>query len=79
MQIVTAAAGRRDGYQVPVALSEAGLLAAHVTDQSEGFLCVGVQLKIVDADVTPVFGQGQGNAPADVALAAGDEGLLAVE
>ena len=33
MQIVTAAAGRRDGYQVPVALSDAGLLAAHVTDQ----------------------------------------------
>ena len=33
MGIVTAAAGRRDGYQVPVALAEAGLLAAHVTDQ----------------------------------------------
>ena len=33
MGIVTAAAGRRDGYQVPVAFAEAGLLAAHVTDQ----------------------------------------------
>ena len=33
MQIVTAAAGRRDGYQVPVALAEPGLLAANVTDQ----------------------------------------------
>ena len=33
MGIVTAAAGRRDGYQVPVALAEAGLLDAHVTDR----------------------------------------------
>ena len=33
MGIVTAAAGRRDGYQVPVALAEAGLLERHVTDQ----------------------------------------------
>lgn len=33
MGIVTAAAGRRDGYQVPVALAEAGLLQAHVTDR----------------------------------------------
>ena len=32
MGIVTAAAGRRDGYQVPVALAEAGLLSSHVTD-----------------------------------------------
>ena len=32
MRIVTAAAGRRDGYQVPVALVEAGLLERHVTD-----------------------------------------------
>lgn len=31
-QLVTAAAGRRDDYQVPIALSEAGLLASHVTD-----------------------------------------------
>ncbi len=40
MGIVTAAAGRRDGYQVPVALSEAGLLASHVTDQ---YLLDGLQ------------------------------------
>ena len=33
MGIITAASGRRDSYQVPVALAEAGLLAAHVTDQ----------------------------------------------
>ena len=33
MGIVTAAAGRRDGYQIPVALAEAGLLECHVTDQ----------------------------------------------
>ena len=33
MGIVTAAAGRRDGYQVPVALAEVDPLAAHVTDQ----------------------------------------------
>ena len=33
MGIVTAAAGRRDGYQVPVALAEAGFLDAHVTDR----------------------------------------------
>ena len=39
MQIVTAAAGRRDGYQVPVALSAAGLLAAHVTDRYLPMLC----------------------------------------
>ncbi len=32
MSFVTAAAGRRDNYQVPVALAEAGLLACHVTD-----------------------------------------------
>ena len=33
MGIVTAASGRRDGYQVPVALAEAGLLDMHVTDR----------------------------------------------
>lgn len=32
LKIVSAAAGRRDGYQVPIALAEAGLLACHVTD-----------------------------------------------
>jgi glycosyltransferase involved in cell wall biosynthesis len=32
LKIVSAAAGRRDGYQVPIALVEAGLLACHVTD-----------------------------------------------
>lgn len=31
-KIVSAAAGRRDGYQVPLALAEVGLLACHVTD-----------------------------------------------
>jgi glycosyltransferase involved in cell wall biosynthesis len=31
-QLVTAAAGRRDDYQVPIGLAEAGLLASHVTD-----------------------------------------------
>lgn len=32
MKYVTAAAGRRDNYQVPIALVETGLLARHVTD-----------------------------------------------
>jgi len=32
MRFVTAAAGRRDNYQVPIALADAGLLASHVTD-----------------------------------------------
>jgi glycosyltransferase involved in cell wall biosynthesis len=32
MSFVTAAAGRRDNYQVPIALAEADLLACHVTD-----------------------------------------------
>jgi len=32
MKFVTAAAGRRDDYQVPIALAEAGLLGCHVTD-----------------------------------------------
>jgi len=32
MPFVTAAAGRRDYYQVPIALAEGGLLASHVTD-----------------------------------------------
>ena len=32
MNFVTAAAGRRDDYQVPIALCEANLLAYHVTD-----------------------------------------------
>ena len=32
MGIITAAAGRRDGYQVPIALAQSGLLAAHITD-----------------------------------------------
>jgi len=32
MRFVTAAAGRRDNYQVPIALANAGLLASHVTD-----------------------------------------------
>ena len=31
--VITAAAGRRDGYQVPVALLEADLLEWHITDQ----------------------------------------------
>ena len=31
-KLVSAAAGRRDDYQVPIALAEAGLLASHVTD-----------------------------------------------
>lgn len=31
-KLVSAAAGRRDDYQVPIALAEAGLLAKHVTD-----------------------------------------------
>lgn len=32
MKLVTGSAGRRDDYQVPIALAEAGLLAKHVTD-----------------------------------------------
>ena len=32
MKYVTAAAGRRDNYQVPIALAETGSLARHVTD-----------------------------------------------
>ena len=32
MRFVSASAGRRDDYQVPIALAEAGLLASHVTD-----------------------------------------------
>ncbi|WP_411870138.1 glycosyltransferase family 4 protein [Vulcanococcus limneticus] len=31
-KLISAAAGRRDDYQVPIALAEAGLLASHVTD-----------------------------------------------
>lgn len=31
-KLVSASAGRRDDYQVPIALAEAGLLASHVTD-----------------------------------------------
>ncbi|QFZ92686.2 glycosyltransferase family 4 protein [Synechococcus elongatus] len=32
-RIVTAASGRRDNYQVPIALAEANLLERHITDQ----------------------------------------------
>ena len=32
MKVVTAAAGRRDAYQLPIALAEAELLQSHVTD-----------------------------------------------
>lgn len=32
MKFVTGAAGRRDDYQVPIALADAGLLSRHVTD-----------------------------------------------
>ena len=54
-------------------------VSAHVADQAQGRLRVGIQFQIVDADVTAALCQSQGNAAADAALAAGDEGFLAVE
>ena len=52
---------------------------AHIADQLEGLFGVGIQFQVIDADVAPSIRQGQGDAAADAAFAASDEGFLAVE
>ena len=54
-------------------------LAAHGADQAQGLLGVVVVVEVVDADIAAGCGEGQGDAAADAALAAGDEGFFAAQ
>ena len=59
-----------------IALEKFGF-AALLANQLQGFIGVGIGGQIVDAHIAASFGQGQGDAAADAALAAGDKGFFA--
>ena len=58
-----------------IASEELGL-AAHGADQAQSFAGIVVVVQVVDPHVAASFGQSQGNAATDAALAAGDEGFF---